>query len=177
MIKAIVTVVGMLAVVLLGLVAMQPSQYRVVRKATIGAPVDVVFAKINDFHEWDSWSPWAKLDPQMKASYSGAPAGKGAVYGWTGNDEVGEGKMTILESKPGEWVKIDLQFVKPFESRSVTEFRLRRVGAGSTEVEWAMSGESGFVEKAFRLAMGGMDRMIGPDFEKGLGQMKGAVEK
>lgn len=167
---ALMAVLAVLAV----LVSLQPSAYRVSRSATITATPQQVFALINDYHKWDGWSPWAKLDPNMKATYSGAESGTGAVYHWTGNDDVGEGEMRTLESRPHEYVKIDLNFIKPFASRSLTEFKIMPEGT-STKVIWEMSGEANFMTKAFSL-LKSMDSMIGPDFEKGLAQMKKLAE-
>lgn len=167
---AIVVIVGGLAVV----VSTQHEDFTVTRMTSVKAAPDAVFNQINDFHNWDKWSPWAKLDPSMKATYSGAPAGVGSSYAWAGNDEVGEGKMTIVESRPNENVKIDLDFIKPFAAKNVTEFSLKPDG-GTTEVTWTMSGKKNFATKAFCLVMD-MDKMIGGDFEKGLAQMKTVVE-
>jgi Polyketide cyclase / dehydrase and lipid transport len=113
------------AVVVAGLVvviALQPAEFRVSRRATIAAPAPVVFAQVNDFHNWTAWSPWAKLDPAMKQTYEGASAGAGAVYTWVGNREVGEGRMTIVESRASDLVRLRLDFVKPFAGTSVAEF-------------------------------------------------------
>jgi hypothetical protein len=155
-------------------VATQPEDFKVTRMTTIKAPTERVFDHVNDFHKWDAWSPWAKLDPNMKTTYSGADAGQGASYYWVGNDDVGEGKMTIVESHPSSHVKIDLEFIKPFAAQNVTEFMLKPEG-DVTEVTWTMHGKNGFIGKAMCLAMD-MDKMVGGDFEKGLGQMKTVVE-
>ena len=166
----IVVIVGGLAVI----VGTQPEELEVSRTTSVKARPDVVFDQINDFHNWDKWSPWAKLDPNMKTTYSGAPAGVGSSYAWVGNDEVGEGKMTVIESRPSEQVKIDLDFIKPFEAKNVTEFSLKPDG-DTTQVTWVMTGKKTFATKAFCLVMD-MDKMIGGDFEKGLAQMKTVVE-
>jgi Polyketide cyclase / dehydrase and lipid transport len=179
MIKKIL--LGALVVIVVGVaifcvvVAMQPAHYHVERSATMNAPAVVVFNQVNDFHKWDAWSPWAKLDPNMKTSYEGAPAGSGAVYSWTGNSDVGEGRMTITDSKPGESVKIKLDFVKPFAATNATAFSFKPQG-NQTAVTWAMDGDNNFVGKAFGLFMN-MDKMVGGDFEKGLAQMKAISEK
>lgn len=106
---AIAAIVVVFAIV----VALQPSEVRVERTATIAAPPPVVFAQVNDFHKWEAWSPWAKLDPAAKVTFEGAPAGQSAVFTWAGNDEVGEGRMTLMESRPSELIRIDVAFVKP----------------------------------------------------------------
>src|SRR3954469_18131365 len=114
MIKKILLGVVVFLVVIIAVsvvvVAMQPAHYRVERSATVNAPSLVVFNQVNDFHKWDAWSPWAKLDPNMKTNYEGAPSGNGAVYRWVGNSNVGEGRMTIADSKPGQSIKIKLEF-------------------------------------------------------------------
>lgn len=153
---------------------MQPADYRVERSATMAVPPATPFALVNDFHHWNSWSPWAKHDPNAQYTYDGPTAGVGAIMKWTGNDDVGEGKMTILESKPGEFIKIDLEFFKPFPSRCDTEFRFKPVG-DNTIVTWTMAGTNGLVAKAFCLFID-MDKMIGGDFERGLNQMKTIIE-
>ncbi|MFN7935867.1 MAG: SRPBCC family protein [Bryobacteraceae bacterium] len=174
MLKKILVGLGGVLVVLVAVVAMQPAQFEVTRKARVNAPPEKVFGMVNDFHKWAAWSPWEKLDPAMKRSFSGAEAGNGAVYGWVGNSDVGEGRMTITESTPSQLVRIKLDFIKPFEASNKTEFRFTPV-ENQTEVEWRMTGENNFISKAFCLVMGGMDKMIGPDFEKGLQQMQAAA--
>jgi hypothetical protein len=156
-------------------VAMQPAHFRVERSATMNAPPPVVFNQVNDFHKWDTWSPWAKLDPNMKTNFEGAPAGNGAVYSWTGNSDVGEGRMTITDSKPAELIKIKLDFIKPFAASSDTVFSFKPQG-NQTAVTWTMDGDNNFIGKAFCLFMN-MDKMVGGDFEKGLAQMKTTAEK
>jgi hypothetical protein len=140
----------------------------------MAAPPDVVFAQVNDFHRWDGWSPWAKLDPNMKQEYSGPAAGEGAVNKWMGNDDVGEGQMTIVESKPAERIRIKLEFLKPFEQSSITVFDFKG-DAKQTKVTWIMEGDNNFMGKAMSLVMD-MDKMVGKDFEKGLGQLKAVSE-
>lgn len=170
---AFLIVVAGLAVV----VALQPAAFSVSRSATMAAAPASVFAQINDFHNWEAWSPWAKLDPASKSAFEGAASGKGAVFKWSGNDQVGEGSMTIMDSDTAKQVRIRLAFVKPFASTANTVFDFAPAGSGTT-VTWTMSGEnSNFIAKAFCLLTGGPDKMIGPDFEKGLAQMKAVVEK
>ena len=166
-----------LAVIVLGfvgVVAMRPSEYRVARTATIAAPAPAVLAQVNDFHKWDAWNPWAKLDPAMKQAYAGAPAGIGAIYTWAGNSEVGEGRMTLTESRPSDLVRIRLEFLKPFATTSTAEFSFRPEG-DHTAVTWSMTGKVNFMAKVVHLFMD-MDRMIGGNFEKGLAQLKSVVE-
>lgn len=175
MLKGILAVVGALVAGLAILIAFQPSSYSVVRSATISASPAVVFAQIDDFHKWEAWSPWAKLDPFMKTTYEGPTSGTGAAYKWVGNDKVGEGAMRITESKPNELVRIKLDFIKPFASTSDIEFTIRPVGSGVV-VTWTMRGTNNYLAKLFMFFMGGMDKAVGPDFEKGLRQMKVTAE-
>jgi uncharacterized protein YndB with AHSA1/START domain len=166
-----------LVVLVLGLVALiltRPSTYVVERSLTMAAPPETVFALVDDFHAWPKWSPWDDLDPAMSTSFSGPDAGTGAVYAWTGNDDVGTGKMTITSSAPPTTIEIDLEFIEPFASSSVTSFAFAPEGDG-TKVTWTMSGDNDFMGKAFSLFMD-MDTMIGADFEKGLAQLKTVAE-
>jgi uncharacterized protein YndB with AHSA1/START domain len=175
MLKKIGLAVLGLIVALVAVIALQPSEYRVTRTKRIAAPPEKVFEMVNDFHRWEAWSPWAKLDPAMKTTYEGPAAGAGSIYRWTGNDEVGEGMMTITSATPGEKLAIDLEFIKPFASKAKNEFVFRGQD-GQTDVSWSMAGEADLMSKAFFLFTGGADRMIGADFEKGLSQMKAAAE-
>jgi hypothetical protein len=162
----VVVVVGLFA----AYVATRPTQWRITRSTTVAAPAEAVFGKVADFHGWDAWSPWAKLDPAMKTDYSGTPGTVGSSYHWVGNDKVGEGRMTITELVPGRKVGIKLEFIKPWPQTSLTEFGFVPEGAG-TKVTWTMSGENDFVGKLFTVFMD-MDKMVGPDFEKGLAALK-----
>lgn len=170
MLKKVLLVVGVIVVGLFVVIAMQPNEYSVERSAVFSASPEAAFAQVNDFHKWDQWSPWAKLDPTMKSTYSGPEAGVGASIAWVGNSAAGEGKMEILESKPGEYVKINLEFIKPFAGISTTHFRFAKEGEG-TKVTWRMEGKNSMMGKAFSLVMN-MDKRIGADFDKGLAQMK-----
>jgi hypothetical protein len=175
MLRKILVGLAALVVVLVAVVALQPSEFRVARSATIAAPAPAVFAQVNDFRKWDAWSPWAKLDPAMKKVYTGAPAGTGAVYAWSGNGEVGEGRTTITESRPNEVVRIRLEFVRPFAATNDVEFTFKPDG-DRTAVTWSMTGRNGFMAKAAGLFMD-MDRMVGGQFESGLAQLKAVAEK
>jgi len=172
--KKILAAVAILVVAAVAYVAIQPSTFRVARAAVIASPAEVVYAQIADFRAWQAWSPWEKLDPNQRREHSGAPSGKGAVYFWSGNDQVGEGRMTIVEARPGELVGIKLEFIKPWQSVNETEFRLTPE-AGGTRVEWSMVGHNGFVEKAKGIFMD-WDAMIGTDFAKGLAAMQEIAE-
>jgi uncharacterized protein YndB with AHSA1/START domain len=167
-------VLAVIIVAFVGLVAMQPSEFRIERSATIAAPPAEVFAQVNDFHKWEAWSPWAKLDPAAKNSFEGPPEGEGAIFRWDGNDQVGTGSMTITESHPNDLIRIRLDFVKPFEDTSTAEFTFKPEG-DQTVVTWSMFGENNFISKAFCLFMN-MDKMIGDKFAEGLASMKSVVE-
>jgi hypothetical protein len=163
-----------LVVVLVAIVAMQPAEFRIERKATMSAPPADVFAQVNDFHKWVGWSPWEKIDPALTRAYEGAPEGTGAIYSWAGNNKVGEGRMTVTDSRPIEQIRINLEFLKPFKATNTAEFTFKPEGPG-TVVTWSMSGRRNFMLKAFSLFMD-MDKMVGGDFEKGLANMKALVE-
>jgi hypothetical protein len=174
MLKKIFMVLALIVIVLILVVAFQPADFRVERSITIAAPANVVFAQVNDFHNWQEWSPWAKLDPACKVNYEGPASGKDASFSWSGNDKVCEGRMTILESNPFELIKIKLEFIKPFEATNTSEFTFKPDGK-QTVVTWSMYGTNNFIGKAFCLFMD-MDKTVGGDFEKGLAQMKALVE-
>lgn len=167
---------ALLAVVLAfaGYVALQPSSYRVERSAIVVAPPAHVFAEVQDFRKWEAWSPWAKLDPAAKTSFEGPAFGEGSVFRWSGNAEVGEGSLTMLESKPDERLRIRTDFVKPWEGTSTTEITFKPDGP-RTIVTWAMSGERTFFEKAVCVVMNG-DKLIGGAFERGLANLKQIAE-
>jgi hypothetical protein len=175
MIKKILLGVLILLIVFVVVVALQPSHYRIARSTTITAPPADVFAQLNDLHKFQDWSPWAKLDPEMKQTYEGAPTGAGAAYAWEGNKKVGQGRMSITESKENELVNMKLEFIKPFASVAATDFALKLEG-NQTSLTWSMSGENNFMAKAFCMFMN-MDKMVGGDFERGLAQLKEIVEK
>ena len=165
-----VVVIGVFA----GVVALQPNEFKVARSLAISAPPAAVFAHVNDLRKWEGWSPWAKLDPAMKQTYEGAPSGTGAASSWAGNDKVGEGRMTVTESRPSELIRIKLEFVKPFEGTSTSEFAFKPEG-DKTSVTWTMEGKNNFIGKAFCLFVD-MDKTAGADFERGLAQLKAVSE-
>lgn len=174
MLKKVLIGLAVVVAALVGVIAMQPSEFRIERSTTISAPPSDVFAQVNDFHNWEAWSPWAKLDPAAKNTFEGAASGKGAIFKWSGNDEVGEGIMTVTESRPDERIAINLEFVRPMADTCLTEFTFKPEGEQTT-VTWTMSGQQNFMEKAFCMFMD-MDKMVGGDFEKGLAQMKSSLE-
>ncbi len=164
-----VAVIGAAAAVV-GLAARKPNEFRLSRSTRIKAPADRIFANLVDFHRWESWSPWEKLDPALKRTHSGPASGKGAVYEWEGNGKVGKGRMEIVEVVEPHRVVIAMHFVKPMESRSTVEFSLVPSGE-ATEVTWSMTGQSPFIQKVMGVLMD-MDAMIGKNFEQGLASLK-----
>jgi uncharacterized protein YndB with AHSA1/START domain len=161
-------------VVFVAVATMQPAAFRVERRTVIAAPAAAVFGRVNALREWTAWSPWEKLDPALRRTYEGPAAGEGAVYSWAGNKKVGEGRMTIVESRPAELIRIKLEFLKPWQATNATEFVFTSDG-GKTAVVWSMSGTKNAVMKAVCLFTS-MDKMVGGDFERGLAQLKGVVE-
>ena len=170
---------GVGLVLLLGafivVVWLQADDYRLTRSAVIAAPAAAVFAQVNDLRKWDDWSPWAKLDPNAKVTFSGPQSGPGATFQWSGNDKVGAGTMTITESKPNERVATRTNFIKPFARTSNSDFVFSAAG-GQTDVIWTMSGKQNFIGKAMCLFVS-MEKILGPDFEKGLAQLTQVMEK
>jgi hypothetical protein len=157
------------------IVALRPADFRIERSAAMAASASTIFAQVNDFHSWEAWSPWAKLDPTAKSTFVGSPAGKGASFSWDGNNKVGAGTMTITESRPNDLIRINLEFRRPFKAKNTAEFTFQPDGP-KTIVNWSMSGRNNFMCKAFGLFMN-MDKLVGRDFEKGLAAMQAVVEK
>ena len=162
-------------VALVAYVATQPGEFNVSRSATFAAPAPTVFAQVNELKKWEAWSPWAKKDPQAKQSYAGPAAGAGASMSWVGNKEVGEGRMTIVESSPNALVRFKLEFFKPFAATNSADFSFKEEG-GRTALTWTMRGQNNFIAKAMCLVFD-MDKMVGGDFEAGLAGIKAIVEK
>ena len=173
---AIIAVILAIAIaIVLILAATKPDTLRVQRATSITAPADKIFALINDFHQWVTWSPYENKDPAMKRTYSGANSGKGAVYAWDGNNNVGSGRMEILESTTPSKIVIQLDFFKPFEGHNTAEFTMLPQGDG-THVSWLMHGPAPFMNKLMQVFMN-LDKMIGKDFEAGLVNLKTVTEK
>jgi hypothetical protein len=171
MLLGFAAIVAILCVV----IAMQPGDFKVSRSATMAAPAGAVFAQVNDFHNWEAWSPWAKLDPNAKSTYEGPTSGEGAKVSWDGDSNVGAGSMTILDSQPNKRVQIKLDFIRPFEGTSDVQFALKPEG-DQTHVTWSMAGKNNFIAKAIGLVMD-CDKMIGDSYEQGLANIKEIVEK
>ncbi len=172
MLKAILLIAAVGVVILLVVIATRPDTFTVTRSAVLAAPPAAIFAQVNNFRRWEAWSPWARLDPQSKATFDGPESGAGATFHWSGNAEVGEGTQRIVESQPDELVRIRIDFVKPFQGTSDVELTFEPEANG-TRVTWTMTGKQKFVGKAMSLVMD-CDKMIGPKFEEGLATL-GAV--
>ncbi len=173
MLKKVSLGVAALLVALVMVIALRPADFRIERSIKMAAPPEAARALVNDLRQWGAWSPWDKLDPSMKRSYEGPPSGVGAKYAWVGNDQVGEGRMTIEKSEPTE-ITVKLELLKPFTATNTTTFTFVKTPEGN-ETTWAMSGHNSFVSKAFDLFMD-MDKVVGADFERGLRAMKAAAE-
>jgi uncharacterized protein YndB with AHSA1/START domain len=175
MIKIIGIIIVFAIAAILIFAAMQPNSFRVQRSTTIKAPPEKIFASINDFHRWEAWSPWEKIDPAVKRSYSGTESGKGAVYAWEGNNEIGQGQMEIIESTPSSKLLVKIEFIKPFAAINTVEFNLAQNGENTT-VTQAMYGPSPFISKLMGLFFS-MDKMVGGKYEEGLATLKMIAEK
>jgi uncharacterized protein YndB with AHSA1/START domain len=174
-IVAVIAVILALAIaVVLILAARKPDTFAVERTASITAAPEKIFSLIGDFHQWRSWSPYEVKDPDMQRSFSGTASGKGAVYAWNGNRNVGSGRMEILDAPPPQKVVIKLDFFTPFEGHNTAEFTLLPQGS-STNVKWLMHGPCPFMMKIMHVFID-MDNMIGKDFAVGLANLKRVTE-
>jgi uncharacterized protein YndB with AHSA1/START domain len=180
--KILLSFVALCIVVLLfvGYVSVQPSDFSVERSTTIAAPPAAVFDSVNDLQKWDAWSPWKELDPQAQTTISTPSAGKGASFTWDGNDQIGAGSLTIVESESHDLVDVDQVFTRPFAGKARMEFRFAPVASGTaepdTKVTWKLSGTNDFFGKLMCLFTD-MDAVLGKGFEQGLATMKDALEK
>jgi polyketide cyclase/dehydrase/lipid transport protein len=172
--KILLGVVAIVAIILI-YAATKPSTYTVVRSADIKARPETVYSFLDNFHKWDVWSPWEKIDPAMKRTYEGAASGKGAVYAWEGNTAVGKGRMEILNVSPPSQVDINLDFFAPMEGHNKVEFALTPQG-DTTHITWTMNGENSYLSKLMQVFVS-MDSMVGGEFESGLADLKTAAEK
>jgi uncharacterized protein YndB with AHSA1/START domain len=177
---AIIAVVLAIAIaIVLILAATKPGRFSVQREISVKAPPEKIFPLINDFHQWGLWSPYEHKDPAMKRSYSGAADGKGAVYGWDGDKNVGSGRMEILDASLPSKIVIKLDFFKPFEGHNTAEFTMLPQGDATnltTNLTWLMHGPAPFMSKLMQVFMN-IDNMIGKDFEIGLANLKRLTEK
>lgn len=170
----ILLALAIIAILFIVIIAGRPDEFVVSRSTRISAPPERVFPHVNDLHAWEAWSPWAKMDPNAKMTFEGAAAGVGAGYTWDGNKKVGAGRMTILESRPSNLIRLKLEFLRPFKATNEAEFTFKPEG-NQTVVVWSMSGKSNFFFKVFGL-LTDCDKMIGKDFEKGLASLKSVAE-
>jgi len=175
-IAVLAVVLAITIAVVLTLAANKPDTLRVQRAAAVKAPPENVFPLINDFHQWAAWSPWEGKDPAMQRTFSGSPSGRGAVYAWDGNKNVGAGRMEILDASSPSKIIIKLDFFKPFEGHNTAEFTMLPQGDATTNITWAMHGPAPFMSKVMQVFMN-MDNMIGKDFEIGLANLKRLAEK
>jgi uncharacterized protein YndB with AHSA1/START domain len=178
MFEVIIIIAIVLAIaiaVILILAATKPDTFRIERSTTINAPAEKIFAVLSDFHQWTGWSPWEHKDPALKRNYSGAERGKGAIYGWEGNKDVGTGRMEILEANTPSKLVIKLDFFKPFEAHNTAEFTMLPQG-NATNVHWVMQGPAPFMSKVMGVFMN-FDKLVGKDFETGLANLKQLTEK
>jgi carbon monoxide dehydrogenase subunit G len=174
LLKIVSAVVVLAVLVVVGIAMTKPSSFEVKRSADIKAPPEKIVATLSDFHAWAQWSPWEKLDPNMKKFFSGPPSGVGSSYAWEGNSKAGAGRMEITEASPTK-VTIKLDFLKPFEAHNFVDFLLEPKGE-STHVTWSMHGPNPFMAKVMQVFMN-MDKVLGKDFESGLASLKSVAEK
>ena len=161
-------------VVLVIVIMLQPSEFKIERSATFAASDSAVYTQINDFRLWDNWSPWAKIDPNMTVTYDGPVLGTGSQYMWNGNEEAGSGKMMIIGSIPNKYIEIQLDFYEPMASTNTLIFTIEG-DSTQASVTWSMTGTNGFMAKAYDLFVG-IDKVVGADFEKGFASLKQIVE-
>jgi len=167
---AFVIVIG----AVLAFAATRPDHFRIERSITIQSAPEHVFPHISHFRAWEAWSPWEKLDSQIQKTYSGTPEGKGAIYEWSGNKDVGKGRMEITDAVAPSRLTIQLDFITPFEAHNTVDFVLTPEG-NSTRVTQAMHGPSPFVSKLMGLFFS-IDKMVGDKYEEGLSSLKRVVE-
>jgi uncharacterized protein YndB with AHSA1/START domain len=175
-IVAIIAMVVLVAIVaLLGYAATRPDHFRIARSTVIKAPPERIYALLDDFHKWGAWSPYEKLDPAMTRTYGGPASGLGSTYAWSGDGKAGAGRMEIVEIAAPSKLLVDLDFTKPFQSRSKAIFTLVPEG-DATRVTWAMEGPSPFLFRVMDVIFN-IDKTAGKDFETGLASLKAQAEK
>jgi len=177
--KITIIIVAAAVAALLALAAARPDSFRVERSVVIKAPPERIYGHIADFRGWSAWSPWEKRDPALKRQFDGPASGRGAAYVWEGNQDAGSGRMEITEAVPPSKIVIDLRFLKPMAARNTAEFTLQGEGKNentATRVTWAMHGPSPFLTKLMDMVFG-IDKLVGPDFEAGLANLKTLAEK
>jgi hypothetical protein len=171
----VILALAIIAIIFIVILAGIPDEFAVSRSTKISAPPEKIFPYVNDLHKWDAWSPWAKIDPNAKNSFEGAPAGPGAMMSWDGNKKIGAGRMTVVESRPSDFVRLKIEFIRPFAATNAAEFRFQPEGS-QTNVNWTMTGKNSTFFKIFGMFFSCGD-MVGRDFEKGLASLKSVAEK
>lgn len=167
-------VVG-LAGLLTAVVSLQPSELKISRSTTMRAQPELIFKNVNVLHNWEAWSPWEKMDPAARKTYEGPPEGVGATCAWSGNNQIGQGRMTIIESRPFELVRFQLDFLKPIKVSNSAVFTFKPEGR-ETVVTWTMYGKSNFIGKALGLFLN-CEKIVGCQFEKGLARLRSLSEQ
>ena len=175
MLKLLASIVVAIIAAALLYAATRPNSFRVERSTRINASPEKLFTLISDFHQWENWSPWEKIDPAIQRTYTGPSQGPGAVYAWAGNKDIGQGRMEITETTAPTKVVIKLDFIAPFEAHNTVEFTLQAQGSATT-VTQAMYGPSPFISKLISLVFS-MDKMVGSKYEEGLANLKALAEK
>src|ERR1700756_1058357 len=163
---------------LLAYASTRPDTFRLERSILIDAPIVQVAEQIDDFRQWQARAPWEHIDPSLQRTFSGAEAGVGAIYEWSGTGKAGAGRMEIIEMRTGSeggLTTIKLDFLKPFKASNTAEFLMVPSQAG-TDLTWAMFGSSPFISKVMGVFVD-MDRLIGKDFEAGLVALKRNAEQ
>lgn len=166
--------IALAVIIVLVLAARQPDHFAVTRSGSINAPASVIFPHVNNLHLWEAWSPWAKLDPNAKNSFEGPEAGVGAKMGWSGNNKVGVGSMTVIESRSNDYIQFKLEFLKPMQGISTSEFTFKPDGDHTTVI-WGMHGTNNFMGKIMSLFIN-CETMVGGQYEQGLASLKDIVE-
>ena len=175
MFKKILIALALVIVIFAVVASLQSDEFRVMRSVTISASAADIFAQLNNQHKWQSWSPWSKLDPNATFLFEGPEQSVGSIVKWSGNNELGEGTSTIVESRPDEFIRFKLDFVRPMEASNIAEFTFKAEGA-QTIVTWTMYGKKNFLSKAVGLLMN-CEKMVGGQFEQGLASLKMIAEK
>lgn len=173
MLGIVLGVILAIVVAILIFAATRPDTFEIKRSTSINASREKIFPMVNDLHQQSRWSPFEK-DPQMKKTFSGASEGKGSVYEWSGNREVGAGRIAITDSSPPSKVVLLLEMYKPMKARNVVEFELRPAG-DATAVSWSMRGRQPYLGKLVNLFID-CDKMVGRQFEDGLAKLKALAE-
>lgn len=175
MLKLILFAIILLVIIALILAVLKPNRFRIERSINIKAPPEKLFPYINNFHAWEAWSPWGKVDPTCKRTYSGSESGIGAIYGWSGNKDIGQGRMEMIESTPSSKIVLKIDFIKPFKAHNIVEFTLQPQD-DSTTITQAMYGANSFISKLMGMCFN-MDKMVGDKYLEGLATLKAIAEK